>query len=1004
MGRNLGPLNIKDSYEGLVQISGSQLTNGSGSLITDLTVTASDATSAVSSSYAVSSSHAVNSDTSISSSYALTASYAESSSADDLTLQQVTTNGNTTSNPLNVTSTAAKSIITQGGIEISSSTFPTLEIQSLDATADPTLLFQSGSTYTGYVAGTSTHLELGDFNSAKVKISGSSLEVDLALTASGINYPTTDGTVGQAVVTDGSGNLSFSTVTTPTPNLQQVLDEGSIATGSIELYDVAFNESLLLDFNTNGGSVLSGRGNSVLNLGVNQAGQTDLITLGSNGAIGFYGTTSTTFGNKYSFFQDKAYFSGSLDINTALTASGLNYPTSDGTTGQVIETDGAGNLSFVTAGGGGGAAFPFSGSAVITGSLLVSGSTTSDTVVLQTAKLNGGSQTQITELSSYGAGTIGASVVNGAIIASGDSSIANSAAYNGFIAGGDSHNINSGNNTGIVGGFNNTINSDKVFIGGGEGNTCNSNASAMIGGSSNVLTGNSYKTMIGGIGSTLTNGNYSGMFQCRSSNYNVTEMNIILGDQQSTVNASPVWFGNAFINNYLIDDNNNGYGSARRNLIANNESMQIDHMQLSTIVSNYKGRIGSDHRSIAMGNIADDSNWFYLSGSAGYSLGDNGNQNAIINTYSSSIQESQKTLLFGTDQVIVSGLTGSVVLPNSGPRTVTNDYTLYAENIDITGSLTDSDGNVGTTGQALTSNGVDKVQWATVGGGGSPLVLNWSGSSPAETDYKIYVNDYGSMTPTGATGSFQALSFYEKQNIAIGLGALSGSGFVPGTAEGNIVMGTKAGTSITTGKGNLILGPTNGDGNETGTALTTGTNNILIGKGVGKLSFSTGQNNILMGTDTNIVSFNNSGCVHIGEASNRDGGGGANAVRIGKWSGYSSNGAQSINIGHRAGFKDGGDNNIYIGQDVQGQTATTNTNDNQIALGSNTNAADNLIYGNHGADTTPGDRFLAITGVFNLPRQTTDPTGAGVTGGSLYFNTSTNKPRCYNGSIWTDLF
>ena len=33
MGRNLGPLNIKDSYEGLVQISGSQLTDGSGSLI-----------------------------------------------------------------------------------------------------------------------------------------------------------------------------------------------------------------------------------------------------------------------------------------------------------------------------------------------------------------------------------------------------------------------------------------------------------------------------------------------------------------------------------------------------------------------------------------------------------------------------------------------------------------------------------------------------------------------------------------------------------------------------------------------------------------------------------------------------------------------------------------------------------------------------------------------------------------------------------------------------------
>ncbi len=47
MGRNLGPLNIKDSYEGLVQISGSnQLTDGSGSAITSLDVSASYATTA----------------------------------------------------------------------------------------------------------------------------------------------------------------------------------------------------------------------------------------------------------------------------------------------------------------------------------------------------------------------------------------------------------------------------------------------------------------------------------------------------------------------------------------------------------------------------------------------------------------------------------------------------------------------------------------------------------------------------------------------------------------------------------------------------------------------------------------------------------------------------------------------------------------------------------------------------------------------------------------------
>jgi hypothetical protein len=51
----------------------------------------------------------------------------------------------------------------------------------------------------------------------KVIVSGSdaalnSLNVTSHFTASGINYPTTDGTVGQVIITDGAGNLSFSPV------------------------------------------------------------------------------------------------------------------------------------------------------------------------------------------------------------------------------------------------------------------------------------------------------------------------------------------------------------------------------------------------------------------------------------------------------------------------------------------------------------------------------------------------------------------------------------------------------------------------------------------------------------------------------------------------------------------------------------------------------------------------------------------------------------------------
>ena len=93
MGRNLSTLNIKDTYEGLVQISGSILTDGTGSVIPSIEATASFATSASYATTALSASYAT---TALSASFATTASYAESSSADNLTLQQATDNGATT--------------------------------------------------------------------------------------------------------------------------------------------------------------------------------------------------------------------------------------------------------------------------------------------------------------------------------------------------------------------------------------------------------------------------------------------------------------------------------------------------------------------------------------------------------------------------------------------------------------------------------------------------------------------------------------------------------------------------------------------------------------------------------------------------------------------------------------------------------------------------------------------------------------------------------------------
>ena len=45
---------------------------------------------------------------------------------------------------------------------------------------------------------------------------------------------------------------------------------------------------------------------------------------------------------------------GGINATAGLVASGLTYPTSDGSNGQFLKTDGAGNLSWATVGGGGG--------------------------------------------------------------------------------------------------------------------------------------------------------------------------------------------------------------------------------------------------------------------------------------------------------------------------------------------------------------------------------------------------------------------------------------------------------------------------------------------------------------------------------------------------------------------------------------------------------------------------------------------------------------------------
>jgi hypothetical protein len=110
-------------------------------------------------------------------------------------------------------------------------------ITTTDITATGTVDF-SAATVSDIGSVTNAAINGGTINDTSVGATTEStgafttLSASTSLTANNINYPTSDGTVGQALITDGAGNLTFSTIETSVSNsVVNFIASGSMTAG-----------------------------------------------------------------------------------------------------------------------------------------------------------------------------------------------------------------------------------------------------------------------------------------------------------------------------------------------------------------------------------------------------------------------------------------------------------------------------------------------------------------------------------------------------------------------------------------------------------------------------------------------------------------------------------------------------------------------------------------------------------------------------------------------------
>jgi len=207
------------------------------------------------------------------------------------------------------------------------------------------------------------------------RISGSVLKsnltrngVDLAFETSLLYLDVTNSRVGigtsepstalHVVGTTTTDTLIVNNITSNDSTAIQINDalnvSGTVTTNTIVTNDISSSDSSAIQIND--GLNVSGTLSADI-LDVNEISSGDSSAIQINDAVNISGTLNAkTIVTTNISSEDSTAVSINDGLNVSGTAkiSGLIYPTADGTDGQVLKTDGAGNLSFATVSGGGG--------------------------------------------------------------------------------------------------------------------------------------------------------------------------------------------------------------------------------------------------------------------------------------------------------------------------------------------------------------------------------------------------------------------------------------------------------------------------------------------------------------------------------------------------------------------------------------------------------------------------------------------------------------------------